>query len=139
MTDQTDLRKLMHQIDKAEQDLIKVRSGDDALDQEDGMAVLFTGQWHDSFPRQLVLNQTLSANEKVCWQTIRLSISSPDRPGATPRRDQLASMINCSAPTVTTARTMLRVTRWVTFCKTVRKHGQFVGDIYLFHDRPLIA
>lgn len=138
MTDQTDLIRLTRQIEKAELDLIRVRTGpDDSPEQEDGMAVLFTGQWSDNFPRHLVLNQTLSPLEKVCWQAIRLSIISPEKPGATPRRDQLASMINCSAATVTAARTMLRATRWVTFCKTVRKHGQFVGDIYLFHDKPM--
>lgn len=138
MTNQNDLIRLSRQIEKAEQDLIKARLDADAhVDQEDGMAVLYTGQWSDSFPRQLVLNQTLSANEKICWQAIRLSVASPNKPGATPRRDQLAAMINCSAATVTAARTMLRATRWVTYCKTVRKHGQFVGDIYLFHDQPL--
>lgn len=136
MRELSDLSKLTKQIAKAETDLIEVRTGD-VDDQEDGMAVLFTGQWHDSFPRQLVLNQTLSPLEKVTWQTIRLSIDSPSKPGSTPRRDELAAMINCSAATVTTARTMLRACRWITFCKTVRKQGRFVGDIYLLHDQPL--
>jgi hypothetical protein len=132
----TDLAKLTRQIAKAESDLIEIRTGD-IDDQEDGMAVLFTGQWHDSFPRQLVLNQTLSPLEKITWQVIRLSIDSPSKPGSTPRREELAAMINCSAATVTTARTLLRACRWITFCKTVRKQGRFVGDIYLLHDQPL--
>ncbi len=136
MRELSDLSKLIKQIAKAETDLIEVRTGD-VDDQEDGMAVLFTGQWHDSFPRQLVLNQTLSPLEKVTWQTIRLSIDSPSKPGSTPRREELAAMINCSAATVTTARTMLRACRWITYCKTVRKQGRFVGDIYLLHDQPL--
>lgn len=136
MNELNDLAKLTRQIAKAESDLIEIRTGD-IDEQEDGMAVLFTGQWHDSFPRQLVLNQTLSPLEKVTWQAIRLSIDSPSKPGSTPRREELAVMINCSAPTVTTARTMLRACRWITFCKTVRKQGRFVGDIYLLHDQPL--
>lgn len=101
------------------------------------MAVLFTGKWHDSFPRHLVINRDLSPLEKIAWQAIRLSISDPTRPGSTPRRDELAAMINCSTATVTAARTMLRICRWLTYCKTVRKQGRFVGDIYLFHDEPL--
>lgn len=136
MNELNDLAKLTRQIAKAESDLIEIRTGD-IDEQEDGMAVLFTGQWHDSFPRQLVLNQTLSPLEKVTWQAIRLSIDSPSKPGSTPRREELAVMINCSAATVTTARTMLRACRWITFCKTVRKQGRFVGDIYLLHDQPL--
>jgi chromosome partitioning related protein ParA len=131
-----DLAELAKQIAKAESDLIEIRTGD-IDEQEDGMAVLFTGQWHDSFPRQLVLDQTRSPLEKVTWQAIRLSIDSPSKPGSTPRREELAAMINCSAATVTTARTMLRTCRWITFCKTVRKQGRFVGDIYLLHDQPL--
>lgn len=130
-----DLSLLARQITKAEHELIERRTGQG--DDEDGIAVLFTGNWHDAIPRQLTLNNVLSPVEKITWQAIRLSITDPARPGATPRRDELASMINCSAPTVTTSRMMLRACRWMTFCKSVRKQGRFVGDIYLFNDEPL--
>lgn len=103
----------------------------------DEMAVLFTGNWHESFPRQLIINPILTPTEKTTWQVIRLSIQNPQQPGAAPRRDELAQLINCSPPTVTASRAMLRACRWMTFCKHVRKQGKFVGDIYLLHDEPL--
>lgn len=136
MTDKHyDSSTLLRQIEKAEQELIEKRIH--RGDEEDGIAVLFTGNWHAAFPHQLVLDQTLSPVEKITWQALRLSITDPSRPGATPRRDDLASMINCSGPTVTSSRTMLRICRWMTFCKSVRKQGRFVGDIYLFNDEPM--
>lgn len=122
------------QINRAEKELVDQRlySEDD-----DGMAVLFTGNHHDSSPRYLVVNQELSPVEKITWQVIRLTINDPSRPGSTPRRAELASKINCSAPTLTVSRNMLRIQRWMTLCKTVRRQGRFVGDIYLLHDEPL--
>lgn len=130
-----DSSKLIRQIEKAEQELVEKRHNQN--DDDDGIAVLFTGNWHAAIPRQLVVDQLLSPVEKITWCSIRLSITDPSRPGATPRREELASMVNCSAPTITTSRTMLRVSRWMTFCKSVRKQGRFVGDIYLFNDEPL--
>ncbi|PUA30450.1 MAG: hypothetical protein B0W54_08135 [Cellvibrio sp. 79] len=125
---------IARQIEKAERDLISQRSyGDD----DDGMAVLFTGNHHDSFPRYLILNRDLNAIDKVTWQVIRLTITDPTRPGSTPRRNELSAMIGCSAPTLTASRNMLRISRWMTLCKTVRKQGRFVGDIYLLNDEPL--
>ena len=130
-----DASKLIRQIEKAEQELIEKRSNQG--DEEDGIAVLFTGNWHTAIPRHLLVDQLLSPVEKLTWCAIRLSITDPSRPGATPRREELATMVNCSAPTITVSRTMLRASRWMTFCKSVRKQGRFVGDIYLFNDDPL--
>lgn len=125
---------IARQIDKAERDLISQRAFGD---EDDGMAVLFTGNHHDSFPRYLVLNRELNATDKVTWQIIRLTITDPTRPGSTPKRNELAAMVGCSAPTLTASRNMLRISRWMTLCKTVRKQGRFVGDIYLLNDEPL--
>lgn len=125
---------IARQIDKAERDLISQRAyGED----DDGMAVLFTGNHHDSFPRYLIVNRDLSPVDKLTWQVIRLTINDPARPGSTPRRNELSAMIGCSAPTLTASRNMLRICRWMTLCKTVRQQGRFVGDIYLLNDEPL--
>lgn len=129
------LNAIARQIDKAEQELIEQRSN--RGEEEDGIAVLFTGNWNDSFPRALVLDRQLDPTEKITWQAIRLTINNPTRPGSLPRREELALMVNCSGPTITKARAMLRVCRWMTFCKTVRKQGRFVGDIFLFNDEPM--
>jgi hypothetical protein len=101
------------------------------------LALLFTGNAHDAIPRNLILNQTLSPVEKVTWQALRLSIGSPQNPGSTPKRDELALMVNCSPPTISTARQMLRLCRYTTLCSVVRERGMFVGEIYLLHDEAM--
>lgn len=101
------------------------------------LALLFTGNAHDAIPRNLILNQTLSPVEKVTWQALRLSIGSPQSPGSTPKRDELALMVNCSPPTISTARQMLRLCRYMTLCSVVRERGMFVGEIYLLHDETM--
>lgn len=101
------------------------------------VALLFTGNVHDAIPRNLILNQILSPVEKVTWQALRLSIGSPQSPGATPKRDELALMVNCSPPTISTARQMLRLCRYMTLCSVVRQRGMFVGEIYLLHDEAM--
>lgn len=125
---------IQRQINRAERDLVEQRT---QLDDDDGMAVLFTGNHHDAFPRHLVVNSQLSPVEKTTWQVIRLAISDPSRPGATPRRNDIAAMVNCSPPTVTTSKTMLRIRGWLTYCRSVRRSGRFVGDIYLLNDEPM--
>lgn len=125
---------IQRQINRAERDLVEQRT---QLDDDDGMAVLFTGNHHDAFPRHLVVNSQLSPVEKTTWQVIRLAISDPSRPGATPRRNDIAAMVNCSPPTVTTCKTMLRIRGWLTYCRSVRRSGRFVGDIYLLNDEPM--
>ena len=134
MSQSTDVSLLSNQILKAERELVNDRTGDQ---DDDSIAVLFTGNWHDSVPRRLLVSQDLAPVEKTTWQIIRLTITDPARPGSTPRREELAMMVNCSAPTITTSRHMLRVCRWMTFCKSVRKQGRFVGEIYLLNDEPL--
>jgi hypothetical protein len=101
------------------------------------LALLFTGNAHDAIPRNLILNQTLSPVEKITWQALRLSIGSPQNPGSTPKRDELALMVNCSPPTISTARQMLRLCRYMTLCSVVRERGMFVGEIYLLHDEAM--
>lgn len=129
----THLEAIQRQINRAERDLVEQRT---QLD-DDGMAVLFTGNHHDAFPRHLIVNDKLSPVEKMTWQVIRLSIADPSRPGSTPRRDDIAAMVNCSPPTVTSCRTMLRIRGWITYCRSVRSGGRFVGDIFLLNDEPL--
>lgn len=128
------LDAIQRQINRAERDLVDQRT---QLDDEEGMAVLFTGNHHDAFPRHLVINQYLSPVEKTTWQVIRLSINDPHRPGATPRRNDIAAMVNCSPPTITSCKTMLRIRGWLTYCRSVRRSGRFVGEIYLLNDEPM--
>jgi hypothetical protein len=129
----TPIDLIKQHIRLAEQSLILQREAGMA----DDFAVLFTGNWHDSIPRNVILNQQLSPVEKITWQALRLTIANPQQPGSAPSREGLAAMVNCSPPTVTSSRQMLRLTRYMTHCSTVRNQGRFVGEIYLLHDEPM--
>ncbi len=132
----TDLHLLNNQILRAERELVTDRTDGHDYD-DDSMAVLFTGNWQDPIPRRLIVAQELNPVDKIAWQAIRLTISNPAKPGSLPRREELAMMVNVTGPTVTCSKHMLRISRWMTFCKTVRKQGRFVGDIFLLNDEPL--
>ena len=65
-----------------------------------------------------------------------LSAASPQGSDA-PRRTDIASAMNCTEQTVTKARQLLRLNRWLTFCQRVRDDkGRIIGDIYLMHEEP---
>jgi hypothetical protein len=128
---------LKRQVEQVEQEL-KQRGQEDNLDHEPEYAVLFTGNWQSAIPNQLICHPDLSPAEKVTWQVWRLAITNPGRPGASPRSSDLMRHINCSKPTLTGTKAMLRVTRWATLCRSVRNlQGRFLGDIYLLHDEPM--
>ena len=129
------LEGLRLQIKRTEAELIARQSNDEGNGDE--MAVLFTGNWHDSIPRRLILDASMTASERLLWMVIRSTIGDASRPGSVPRRSELARLAGCSNTTITTSREVLRVNRWTTHCRTVRSKGRFVGDIYLLHDEPL--
>lgn len=130
------LEGLRLQIKRTEAELI-ARQGNDSDNSSDEMAVLFTGNWHDSVPRRLILDASMTPTERLIWMVIRSTIGDASRPGSVPRRAELASLAGCSNTTITTSREVLRINRWTTHCRTVRNRGRFVGDIYLLHDEPL--
>ena len=128
---------LKRQVEQVEQEL-KQRGQEDNLDHEPEYAVLFTGNWQSAIPNQLICHPDLSPAEKITWQVWRLAITNPGRPGASPRSSDLMRHINCSKPTLTGTKAMLRVTRWATLCRSVRNlQGRYLGDIYLLHDEPM--
>lgn len=128
---------LRRQIQRAEAQLIQSRTNAGSQDSDGEIGVLFAGNWHDSIPRRLIADEELAPVEKVTWMVIRSTIQSPQQPGATPRRADLARSINCSPPTVSTSQAMLRIMRWMVQCKPVRHQGRFVGNILLMSDEPL--
>jgi hypothetical protein len=131
---QLNLASLQQHIKRTEASLI---SNAGTRDNAEEMAVLFTGNWHDSIPRALILAPGMTPTEKLIWQVIRTTIGDASRPGSMPRRSELADLAGCSLTTITTSREVLRINRWMTHCKTVRHKGRFVGDIYLLNDEPL--
>lgn len=128
---------LRKQIKRAEAQLIQSRTQANTGESDDEVGVLFAGNWHDSIPRRLIVDEELAPVEKTTWMVIRSTINSPQQPGSTPKRADLARSINCSPPTVSTSQAMLRIMRWMCQCKPVRHQGRFVGNILLMSDEPL--
>lgn len=99
---------------------------------------VFTGNIQQSAPHNLVMDPVLSPTDKMTWIVMRAGIQNPQMPGSIPSRQQLADAVNCSPPTITNSRNMLRICRWMTFSHQVRdNNNRFIGDVYLLHEEPL--
>jgi len=99
---------------------------------------VFTGNIQHAAPHNLVMDPILSPTDKMTWIVMRAGIQNPQMPGSIPSRQQLADAVNCSPPTITNSRTMLRICRWMTFSHQVRdNNNRFIGDVYLLHEEPL--
>ncbi|MFW5393149.1 STY4528 family pathogenicity island replication protein [Yersinia sp. 2544 StPb PI] len=116
----------------AENDVTRERSG-----------LLFLGNVHDAFPRQLFMDTRLSPLDKTAWVMIRLYAQQND--GAVfPTYDELQLQLasphaeKASRETISRVLLMLRITGWLSLCKRVRdERGRVRGNIYAQHDEPL--
>ncbi|MDR3430711.1 MAG: STY4528 family pathogenicity island replication protein [Rouxiella aceris] len=116
----------------AENDVTSERSG-----------LLFLGNVHDAFPRQLFMDTRLSPLDKTAWVMIRLYAQQND--GAVfPTYDELQLQLasphaeKASRETISRVLLMLRITGWLSLCKRVRDgRGRVRGNIYAQHDEPL--
>jgi len=101
-------------------------------------AVVYTGSWHDSIPRRLILDPLLNPAEKLVWQIIRTHIGQPGEDGAWPSVARMARLACVSRPTVQNAIDVLQATRWLHAVRRVRdEHGNVIGNYYLLHASPL--
>lgn len=99
---------------------------------------VFTGNIQHTAPHNLVMDPILGPTDKMTWIVMRAGIQNPQMPGSIPSRQQLADAVNCSPPTITNSRNMLRICRWMTFSHQVRdNNNRFIGDVYLLHEEPL--
>ena len=100
-------------------------------------ALLFTGVNQHQVPHDLLFSQALTPNEKTTWQVMRALTSMNPTGSDAPRREDIALAVGCTETTVTKARQLLRLNRWLTFCQRVRDdQGRIIGDIYLMHEEP---
>lgn len=106
-------------------------------------ALLFLGNVHDAFPRQLFMDTRLSPLDKTAWVMIRL-YAQQNEGAVFPTYDELQLQLasphaeKASRETVSRVLLMLRITGWLSLCKRVRDtRGRVRGNIYAQHDEPL--
>lgn len=101
-------------------------------------AVVYTGDWHDSIPRRLILDQRLTPTEKIIWQVLRTHASQPGQDGAWPSIGRLAKLASVSRPTVQNSVDVLQASRWISVVRRIRNaQGAVIGNYYLLHGSPL--
>ncbi len=101
-------------------------------------AVVYTGDWHDSIPRRLILDSRLTPTEKIVWQVLRTHASQPGQNGAWPSIGRLAKLTCVSRPTVQNAVDVLQASRWISVVRRIRnEQGAVIGNYYLLHGSPL--
>jgi len=106
--------------------------------QGDKSAVVYTGAWHDSIPRRLILDVNLTPVEKLTWQIIRTHIGQPGEDGAWPSIGRIAKLACVSRPTIQNAIDVLEAYRWISVLRRVRdEHGNVIGNYYMLHDAPM--
>ncbi len=102
-----------------------------------GEALLFIGNWHESFPRLIFEDPVLKPVDRNVWAAIKLRTSS-NKATAFPSYEELCAACNIEGrATISRAIAILRATRWLTLCKRVRIRGKVAGNIYALHDEPL--
>lgn len=109
----------------------------DEANKTDG-AVIYTGDWHDSIPRRLILDPSLTPVEKLTWQIIRTHIGQPGEDGAWPSVGRIARLAGVSRPTIQNAIDVLEASRWISVLRRVRDdHGNVIGNYYMLHGSPM--
>ncbi|OCG64092.1 hypothetical protein A9G48_03985 [Gilliamella sp. wkB18] len=118
--------------------LIKQREISSSTDEP--IAVLFMGQQFDSFPRDLLLDDSITSVDKYAWQ--RLYIELQQNRNYFPTYDRLQKLWGnlgglLSRKTVREILSRLVLSGWLSF-KVIRgDNGQVVGNVYMLHNTKL--
>jgi len=131
------LRPETHALDALIQATIERAQRDSGNTHADAM--LFMGNWHQSFPALVVQDPVLEPVDKLVWMVIMLQARETGGSTAFPSYEYLAKKANVSSTsTVSRAIAILRATRWLTLCARLREaSGRFRGNVYALHDEPL--
>lgn len=132
---------LAHTLSRMKRNLERRADTGDVTLERSGL--LFMGNVHDAFPRQLFLDPRLSPLDKTAWVMIRL-YAQQNEGAVFPTYDELQVQLasahseKASRDTVSRVLLMLRLTGWLSLCKRVRDdRGRVRGNIYAQHDEPL--
>jgi len=131
------LRPETHALDALIQATIERAQRDSGNTHTDAM--LFMGNWHQSFPTLVVQDPVLEPVDKLVWMVIMLQAQETGGATAFPSYEYLAKKSNVSSTsTISRAIAILRATRWLTLCARLREAtGRFRGNVYALHDEPL--
>ncbi|QEH09276.1 hypothetical protein FWK45_02635 [Histophilus somni] len=107
--------------------------------------LLFFGNQHETVPTRLLYDPCLTPRAKFAWQLIKHK-AREFQGGLFPSYEVLGKLLSdkpylnasLSRKTVSQTLLLLRLTRWLTLCETVRNElGQVKGNVYLLHDEPI--
>lgn len=107
--------------------------------------LLFIGNHHETVPLRLLQDPYLTPRAKLAWQLIKTQ-AKPFQGAVFPTYQQLALWLSekryqgkaVSKKVVSQTLLLLRLTRWLTLCETVRnKQGQILGNVYIMNDEPI--
>jgi len=107
----------------------------DQADPELG-SVIFMGNTHDAYPRDLITDPILKSDEIHAWMLIRLGVTDQYQITRIPRQSSLQNQLKLSRPVVSRILQVLRSLRWITLCSG-GSHDHFQGTVYAQHDIPL--
>lgn len=132
---------IQHSLSKMTARIAQKTQSGTVINEQSGL--IFLGNVHDAIPRQLFLDERLSALDKMAWVMIRL-YAQQNEGAVFPTYDELQQQLaaphldKASRETVSRALLMLRLTGWLSLCKRVRDNGGRVrGNIYAQHDEPV--
>ncbi|KYL21747.1 hypothetical protein AC574_09700, partial [Mannheimia haemolytica] len=107
--------------------------------------LLFFGNQHETVPTRLLQDPCLTPRAKFAWQLIKCNVQA-FQGGLFPSYETLSKMLSdrpyaeakLSEKVVTQTLYLLRLTRWLTLCETVRdERGYVQGNVYILHDEPV--
>ncbi|MGX3020345.1 STY4528 family pathogenicity island replication protein [Ursidibacter sp. B-7004-1] len=107
--------------------------------------LLFIGNRHETVPLRLLTDKYLTPRAKTAWQMIKLN-AQQFQGAAFPSYEELGYWLSdrafqnktLSRKTISQTLLLLRLTRWLTLCETVRnERGQILGNVYVMNDEPL--
>ena len=100
-------------------------------------SLVYIGNWQDAIPRSIWTDATLSAMDVRSWGVIRTQAVSGSAVMLS-LNTLLKETLGYSKATISRAVYVLRLTRWISLCSTLRTEtGRFKGNIYAIHDSPV--
>lgn len=133
------------QSEVARKKLIQKAEQNKSEDTSSFQGLLFVGNRHETVPFRLLTDKYLTPRAKTAWQMIKLN-AQQFQGAAFPSYEELSYWLSdrgfqnkrLSRKTISQTLLLLRLTRWLTLCETVRNtKGQVLGNVYVMNDEPL--